>query len=167
VSQTGLVTGTPGYLSPEQVAGLPATPASDLYSLGMIAYECLTGRPPFRGSPLAVARAHMDRPLPPLPATVPAPVVKLVAALTAKDPEDRPADAMAVAEWARHVHDYPQVIQSAAGPIRVGVSLLPTEPARGMTTSPRRLGNPPAGEEASSSSTATTSPSTARTCRRS
>ena len=99
-SQADQVTGTPGYLSPEQMAGRPATPASDLYSLGMIAYECLTGRPPFRGSPLTVAHAHMDRPLPPLPATVPSPVVKLVAALTAKDPKDRPGDATAVAEWA-------------------------------------------------------------------
>jgi len=138
VAQAGLVTGTPGYLSPEQVAGLPATPASDLYSLGIVAYECLTGRPPFRGSPLAVAHAHMDRPLPPLPATVPAPVVKLVAALTAKDPKDRPGDAMAVAEWARRVSDYPQVIGAAAGPIREGVSVLPAEPARGTTTSLRR-----------------------------
>ena len=137
-AQADQVTGTPGYLSPEQMAGRPATPASDLYSLGMIAYECLTGRPPFRGSPLAVAHAHMDRPLPPLPATVPAPVAKLVAALTAKDPKDRPGDAMAVAEWARRVGDYPQVIRSAAGPIRAGVSLLPAEPSRRTTTSLRR-----------------------------
>jgi len=137
-SQADLVTGTPGYLSPEQMAGLPATPASDLYSLGMIGYECLTGRPPFRGSPLAVAHAHIDRPLPPLPATVPAPVVKLMAALTAKDPRDRPGDAMAVAEWARRVRDDPQVIQAAAGPIRTGVSLLPADPTRGTTTRLRR-----------------------------
>jgi serine/threonine protein kinase len=123
LTQVGLVTGTPGYLSPEQVAGLPATPASDLYGLGMIAYECLTGRPPFRGSPLAVAYAHADGPLPPLPATVPAPVAELVAALTAKDPEDRPADAPTVAEWARRARDHPQVVRAAAGPIRAGVSL--------------------------------------------
>ena len=123
LTQAGLVTGTPGYLSPEQVAGLPATPASDLYGLGMIAYECLTGRPPFRGSPLAVAYAHADRPLPSLPATVPAPVAELVAALTAKDPKDRPADALAVAEWAWRTRDHPQVVRAAAGPIRAGVFL--------------------------------------------
>jgi serine/threonine protein kinase len=58
VTQAGLVMGTPAYLSPERAAGLPATPASDLYGLGMIAYECLTGRPPFQGSPGSRPRAH-------------------------------------------------------------------------------------------------------------
>jgi serine/threonine-protein kinase len=116
VTGTGLVMGTPAYLSPERVAGLPATPASDLYGLGMIAYECLAGRPPFQGSLLAVALAHMDRPLPPLPGTVPAPVAELVAALLAKDPQRRPSDALAVAEWARRVRDDPQVIQATRRP---------------------------------------------------
>ena len=114
VTQAGPVMGTPAYLSPERVAGLPATPASDLYGLGMIAYECLTGRPPFQGSPQAVALAHLDRPLPPLPDTVPAPVAELVARLAAKDPQRRPGDALAVAEWARRVRDDPQVIQAGA-----------------------------------------------------
>jgi hypothetical protein len=54
---------------------------------------------------------------------VPTPVAKLVAALTAKDPKDRPGDALAVAEWARRVRAQPPVIQAAAGPIRAGVSL--------------------------------------------
>jgi serine/threonine protein kinase len=112
VTGTGLVMGTPAYLSPERVAGLPATPASDLYGLGMIAYECLAGRPLFQGSLLAVALAHMDRPLPPLPGTVPAPVAELVTALVAKDPQRRPSDALAAAEWARRVRDDQQVIQA-------------------------------------------------------
>jgi len=116
VTQAGLVMGTLAYLSPERMAGLPATPASDLYGLGMTAYECLTGRPPFQGSPQAVALAHRDRPLPPLPGTVPAPVAELVAALTAKDPQYRPGDAPAVAQWARRVRDDPQVIQAAPVP---------------------------------------------------
>ena len=116
VTRTGLVIGTPAYLSPEQVAGRAATPASDLYGLGMIAYECLTGRPPFQGNALAVALAHRDQPLPPLPGTVPGPVAKLVAALTAKDPQRRPGDALAAAQWARRVLASPQVAQASAVP---------------------------------------------------
>jgi eukaryotic-like serine/threonine-protein kinase len=128
VTRAGLVMGTPAYLSPEQVAGLPATPASDLYGLGVIAYECLAGRPPFGGTALAVALAHREQPLPPLPATVPRPVAELVAALTAKDPRYRPGDALAVAEWARRAGDDPQVIEAVAGPVR-RESLAPAEPA--------------------------------------
>jgi serine/threonine-protein kinase len=116
VPRSVLVMGTPAYLSPERTAGLPATPASDLYGLGMIAYECLAGRPPFQGSLLAVALAHVDRPLPPLPGTVPAPVAELVTALAAKDPRRRPRGALAVAEWARRIRDDPQVIQATHRP---------------------------------------------------
>jgi serine/threonine protein kinase len=136
VTRAGLVMGTPAYLPPEQAAGLPATPAGDLYGLGMIAYECLTGGPPFRGSPSAVALAHMDRPLPPLPDTVPAPVAELVAALAAKDPRHRPGDALAVAEWAWRVRDDPQVLQAVPAPSATADLSSPTEPASGITGSP-------------------------------
>ena len=116
VTGAGLMIGTPAYLSPEQVAGIPATPASDLYSLGVIAYECLTGQQPFHGTALAVAHAHRDQPLPPLPRTVPAPAAVLVAALTAKNPRHRPADALTVARWARHASADPQIITAPASP---------------------------------------------------
>jgi serine/threonine-protein kinase len=87
------VVGTAGYLSPEQVAGKPATPASDVYALGVVAYECLAGRRPFDGDdPVAVARAHRLRLPPPLPIDVPAPVRALVAQAMAKDPAARPPD---------------------------------------------------------------------------
>lgn len=66
MSQAGLVVGTPMYMSPEQADGQRAGPASDLYSLGVVAYEMLTGRPPFMGeTPLALLLAHMQKPLPP------------------------------------------------------------------------------------------------------
>ena len=70
LTASGELIGTPGYLAPERAMGERATPASDLYSLGMLAYECLAGTPPFRGTPLEVALAHRDRPLPPLPPSV-------------------------------------------------------------------------------------------------
>jgi eukaryotic-like serine/threonine-protein kinase len=100
VTGTGQLLGTPGYLAPERVMGAPATAASDLYSLGIVAYECLAGAPPFTGPALAVALAHWERPLPPLPAQVPADVAALVLELTAKDPADRPRSAGEVARRA-------------------------------------------------------------------
>jgi serine/threonine-protein kinase len=85
--------------------GERATPASDLYSLGMLAYECLAGTPPFRGTPLEVALAHRDRPLPPLPPSVAVGVAALVMRLAAKDPARRLSDAAEVAVWAGLLRD--------------------------------------------------------------
>lgn len=113
VTRTGTVLGTPSYLAPERVRGASATPASDLYSLGIVAYECLTGKPPFTGPPVEVAVAHRDRPVPPLPAAVPADVALLIAELTAKDPAARPPTAQEVALRAGHLRD--QMTGGAAG----------------------------------------------------
>ena len=92
--QGELMLGTAGYLSPEQASGQPATPASDLYALGVVAYECLAGRRPFTGEhPIAVALAHLLQPPPPLPEEVPEQVRALVAQAMAKQPTRRPPDA--------------------------------------------------------------------------
>jgi serine/threonine-protein kinase len=89
-----LLVGTAGYLSPEQVSGQPATAASDLYALAVVAYECLAGRRPFTGEhPIAVALAHLLQPPPPLPEDVPGVVWALVAQAMAKQPTRRPAGA--------------------------------------------------------------------------
>ena len=105
LTASGELIGTPGYLAPERAMGERATPASDLYSLGMLAYECLAGTPPFRGTPLEVALAHRDRPLPPLPPSVAVDVAALVMRLAAKDPARRLSDAAEVAVWAGLLRD--------------------------------------------------------------
>jgi serine/threonine-protein kinase len=87
---TGIVPGTAEYLAPERIAGARAGPPSDLYALGVVAYECLAGAPPFAGEPPDVARAHRDHLVPPLPGPVPADVSALVMQLLAKDPTGRP-----------------------------------------------------------------------------
>ena len=105
ITATGMVMGTPGYIAPERVTGDQTGAASDLYALGIVAYECLAGSQPFSGAPLDVAIAHRDRPLPPLPPSVPAEVAALVMMLTAKDPAWRPASAGEVADRAARLRD--------------------------------------------------------------
>lgn len=116
VTRTGTVPGTPAYLAPERASGAAATAASDLYSLGVVAWECLTGTQPFSGTPLDVAMAHAQQEVPPLPPTVPPAVAGLVAELTAKDPAARPADAAMVAERAGQLSSGLTATRSAAFP---------------------------------------------------
>jgi len=105
-TQTGMVMGTAHYISPEQASGQEITPASDLYSLGVVAYECLTGVAPFDAdTPVAIALKHVREAPPELPPGVPGPVRALVTALLAKIPEERPADAATVADRAMVIRD--------------------------------------------------------------
>ncbi len=97
-TRTGEIFGTPQYLSPEQAQGLPTSPASDLYSLGVVAHEMLTGVRPFeRTTPLATALAHVNEPPPPLPDAIPAPLADAIVACLQKDPADRPESAAVLA----------------------------------------------------------------------
>jgi eukaryotic-like serine/threonine-protein kinase len=143
LTATGTVMGTPGYLAPERLEGAEAGPASDLYALGIVAYECLAGGQPFSGPPLEVAIAHRDRPLPPLPAWLPAEVTEFVMALTAKDPARRPASADQVADQARRLRDHlsPATI-GARRPVPAGAPPTITDAtesqARGAAPDPTR-----------------------------
>jgi serine/threonine-protein kinase len=103
VTQPGTLIGTPAYLAPERVSGAPASPATDLYSLGVVAHQCLTGHVPFAGEPLVVALAHLDQGVPALPRSVPPGVAALVAELTRQDPAARPPSAWDVALRAEHL----------------------------------------------------------------
>jgi serine/threonine-protein kinase len=105
LTATGSVVGTALYISPEQAAGEPAQPSSDLYSLGVVAYTCLAGTPPFRAAtPLATALAHLRDPVPALPASASPPLRDLVLSLLSKNPSDRPQDALEVAAAAHSAY---------------------------------------------------------------
>jgi serine/threonine-protein kinase len=95
------------YVSPEQATGATVTGSSDLYSLGVVAYECLAGQPPFvADQPLAIAIMHKHDPVPPLPLDVPWQVSDLIMSMLAKTPEGRP-------ETARHLADRADIIRDA------------------------------------------------------
>lgn len=98
LTATGQVMGTAQYLAPEQATGQTATGSSDIYSLGIIGYECLAGRRPFTGeSQIAIALAQVNDPPPPLPESVPPGARALVMSMLAKEPADRPSTAGALA----------------------------------------------------------------------
>jgi len=105
LTATGQVMGTVQYLAPEQASGHTATPSTDIYSLGIVAYECLAGKRPFTGeSQVAIAMAQINDAPPPLPDDVPQPVQRLVLACLAKDPQGRPASAAKLAQAAAALH---------------------------------------------------------------
>src|SRR5690606_28819341 len=86
--------GTPEYMSPEQAAGRPVDHKSDLYALGVILYEMLTGMPPFvAGTMVEVLTCHLHQEPKTLPAFVPTAIADLTLALLAKDPQERPESA--------------------------------------------------------------------------
>src|SRR5437899_1622499 len=102
LTAAGSVLGTASYISPEQAAGQGATPLSDVYTLGVVAYQCLSGRRPFEGeNPLEIAMPHLREPPPPLPHDIPPPVRSIVERAMAKDPAARWPTAAALAQVAR------------------------------------------------------------------
>lgn len=93
--------GTPGYLAPEVTQGRPATPATDVYAMGVMLYELLAGRPPFvADNAHALIRAHNDDPVP-RPTGLPEPLWQLLGRMLAKTPDTRPAPAEVAAALRR------------------------------------------------------------------
>ena len=118
-TKTGAVMGTAGYMSPEQALGEPATPESDLYSLGVVLYEAVTGTLPFTANnPVAVSMKHVNEaPHPPrdLNPAVPDAMNAVIMKLLSKNPEDRYPDAEALAEDLWQVRSGLPVAAAAVG----------------------------------------------------
>jgi eukaryotic-like serine/threonine-protein kinase len=113
LTQAGSVLGTASYISPEQAAGQAATPLSDVYALGIVAYQCLSGRRPFEGdNPLEIAMKHVRDQPPPLPPDIPAPARQIVERAMAKDPGARYPTAEV----------FGQVARQAAGQLSTGTT---------------------------------------------
>ena len=155
LTQTGMLLGTVAYMSPEQLSGLTATPASDLYSLGVVAYLCLVGRTPFAGvEQMAVAVAHVRDDVPPLPNEVPPAVRDVVYQLLDKDPARRPGSAGELAATAAGIRGQlvgepvptaPTVPPSPLAPLADLLGRLPTVEAVGATKASTAVAHPPLG----------------------
>jgi serine/threonine-protein kinase len=138
LTATGQVMGTVQYLSPEQASGHPASPSTDIYSLGIVAYEALAGRRPFTGeSQVAIAMAHINEAPPELPVTISEPVRNLVYTSIAKRPDDRPASAALLARAAQSLRRGDVAGATAAVPGVAGVMAA----AAAATTATRVLGS--------------------------
>ena len=152
ITGPGLVMGTTQYMAPERIAGGQATPASDLYALGILIYECLTGLPPYDGGTAEVMAGHLYLPMPPLPAGVPPELGELITRLTAKDPAARLSDAAEVAAIATRLRDalaadvealFTGPAPRQAGPGMTGqTAVLDDRPPR-QPRQPRKPGTPP------------------------
>ncbi|SCE87117.1 serine/threonine-protein kinase [Micromonospora mirobrigensis] len=129
LTAAGSVLGTASYISPEQATGAVATPASDVYALGVVAYQCLAGRRPFEGdNPLEIAMRHVRDAPRPLPADIPPPVRSIVERALAKDPASRWPSAAALAGVARQAK-LSLAQQGRTGGTARPVSAAPASPA--------------------------------------
>ncbi len=102
---TATIVGTPRYMAPEQAGGEPVTPATDVYSTGIVLYEMLAGHPPFGGdSAVEIALRHVQEPVPALPPGTPDSLQRIVGRSLAKDPADRYQSALAMADELAYAH---------------------------------------------------------------
>jgi hypothetical protein len=144
LTATGQVMGTVQYLSPEQASGHPASPSTDIYSLGIVAYECLAGRRPFTGeSQVAIAMAHINEQPPALPGTIPEPVAALVMSCIAKKPADRPATAANLARAAQALRRGDVAAATVAVPALAGAGTVAFNPPAGNDDATALIGTQP------------------------
>jgi len=135
LTAAGSVLGTAMYISPEQAMGEQASPLSDVYALGVVAYQCLAGRRPFEGeNPLEIAMRHVREVPPPLPPDIPPNVRTIVERAMAKDPKQRWPTASAFAAVARRAAGE----LAAAGPRSGGMPAthLASGPGRPVSGAP-------------------------------
>ena len=151
VTQTGMVMGTAQYIAPEQALGHDATPSSDVYALGVVGYEAVSGKRPFTGDgALTVAMKHIKEPPPPLPSDLPPNVRELIEITLVKNPGMRYrsggpfADAVAAVRAGRRP---PRPNQAAGAGARHagGHPVGRADPRRGRSHHPRarRPSRPP------------------------
>ena len=137
---TGLIVGTPEYMSPEQARGDTLDPRSDVYSLGIVAFELFTGKVPFRGTtPMGTILKHLQDPPPldgPAAATIPAEAVPVVRRALAKSPEERHASAMEFAHDMVEAREAAGIAPPPAGP-------LTPRPSRTASATATTLSPPP------------------------
>ena len=104
LTATGQVMGTVQYLAPEQATGKPATPSTDVYSLGVVAYEAISGKRPFSGeTQMAIALAQINEPPPPLDESIDESIRNLIFDCLQKRPADRIASALELAQRAEEL----------------------------------------------------------------
>ncbi len=149
VTSTGMMVGTASYLAPEQVAGEPVGPPADVYALGLVLLECLTGQREYSGSTVEVALARLHR-QPVVPPALPAGWPGLLASMTAREPAVRPEPGEAARELARIAAGGEATTALVAPPVVDRTSVLPRtrvapvpEPVRPRPTPRRAVAAPP------------------------
>lgn len=151
LTATGMITGTPQYMAPEQATGKSVGPAADVYALGIVAYEMFTGAVPFAAdTPVAIMIKHMQEPLPIPPASaLPEAVLRPLLKCTAKKPQDRWPSAGAFVSALEAALDVPTAalaglptLELAPPPGPPTLVAPPRPPARPPLPSPRPVAQP-------------------------
>lgn len=127
VTSTGMMVGTASYLAPEQVAGEPVAAPADVYALGLLLLECLTGRREYQGSTVEVALSRLHR-APEIPADLPQGWPGLLRAMTDRDPARRPTARAVARDLAAIDAGGAATTTLLAAPVADGTSVLPRPP---------------------------------------